>query len=89
MQSPLAPATGAPTGPAAAAPLSNAEAPRAVSTADLAGILARTVADPHAACIEHRGYLALFGIAAPRCTAREAYREIADCLASNRPYDPQ
>ncbi len=119
---------------------SDGQAQRAVSTADLAAILARTVDDADAARIEHPGYLALLGLAASRCTAREAwhalldrcgddavawnpdarrplalldtrgplarrlvaalgpdpsrealrdaYRELADCLAANRSYDP-
>ena len=119
---------------------SDGQAQRAVSTADLAAILARTVDDADAARIEHPGYLALFGLAASRCSAREvwhalfdrcgddaiawnpdarrplalldtrgplarrlvaalgpepsrealrdAYRELADCLAANRSYDP-
>jgi carboxylate-amine ligase len=119
---------------------SDANAQRAVSTADLAAILGRTVRDADAARIEHPAYLALFGLAAPGCTARDAwhalldrcgtdalawnpqagvplalidargplarrlvralgaepsrealrdaYRELADCLAADRPYDP-
>ena len=119
---------------------SDATAQRALPTADLAAILARTVDDADGARIEHPGYLALFGLAASGCTAGEAwhalldrcgdeaiawnpdarrplalidargplarrlvrtlgaapsrdalrdvYRELADCLAANRPYDP-
>jgi carboxylate-amine ligase len=119
---------------------SDAHAQRALSTADLAAILARTIDDADGARIEHPAYLALFGLAASGCTAREAwhalvdrcgddaiawnpdarrplalldqrgplarrlvgalgvepsrealrdaYRELADCLAANRLYDP-
>lgn len=57
---------------------SDAQAQRAVSTADLAAILARTVDDADGARIEHPAYLALFGLAASRCTAREAWRALLD-----------
>jgi carboxylate-amine ligase len=119
---------------------SDANAQRAVSTADLAAILGRTVRDADAARIEHPAYLALFGLSAAQCSARDAwhalidrcgddalawnpearaplalidargplarrlvralgaepsrdamrdaYRELCDCLAANRPYDP-